>query len=130
MRLRHLSCAVLLTAAGCGSTAPTVTEVSGFYHAVVFMTTENGVTTDQLLERSSLVMRLLPDGTMTGHLAIPADSVSENIGGTWALNGDKVTFVQQADTFVRDLTFTAMTNTLLADQTIGAVRIRIRLEKS
>jgi hypothetical protein len=58
-----------------------------------------------------LQISLTADGTTTGHLHLAASggspALDADMAGTWTENASVVTFSQAADTFVRNLPFTA-----------------------
>jgi hypothetical protein len=82
------------------------------YVADLLLVTEGGVTTDQLDLGSSLTLELHQDGTATGRLYVPeveGEEFDVDLPGTFLFDdaADRVTFQQDADTFVRDMAFTA-----------------------
>jgi hypothetical protein len=132
---RTAALAAVVMAAACGdSFSPTLETVAGTYTATTFTTTANGTTTDQLAAGGSLVLTLAAGGTTSGQLVVPAvgdagaDFIAD-MAGTWVLTGDKVTFTQGADTFVRDMTFTATENELRGDETFGGTRVQVTLRR-
>jgi hypothetical protein len=58
------------------------------------------------------------NGTMTGTLEVPASitapepAINADMAGTWVRTGNTIRFQQQADTFVRDATWTIGSGTL------------------
>ena len=124
-----------LVACGNDSTAPTQAPV-GSYTAIIFVTTGASGQTNQLQNGSSLSINLAADGTTTGHLHVAASGSNPvfdaDMAGTWTMNGDKVTFGQTADTFVRNLEFTVQplstqTWSLVADRVVNGTRFNITL---
>jgi hypothetical protein len=116
-------------ALGCGeSFKPSNDNVVGNYTAQSFTTTDSAGTTDQLAAGATLTMNLAAGGAVTGHLFIPT-LIDADLAGTWALQGDLITFTQTADTFVRDMTWVAGENRLSGDETFGNVRVRVVLTK-
>jgi len=93
-------------------------------------TSANGVTVDQLAEGVTVAINLAPDGTTTGGLVVPAaGSDTVDLAGRWSLRGDRVTFDQSADTFIRRLPFQVSTNQLRAEGTFGPTTIRVTLSR-
>ena len=126
--------AVSVLAAGCdSSTDPTVEDVAGSYSASAFVTTTNGVNTDELSRGATLTLVLSSSGSVTGHLHIPADNISPTLdadmAGTWALSGRTVTFTQTADTFIQDMSFGFVNGTLNGDRTFGTTRVQLLLSR-
>jgi ABC-type oligopeptide transport system substrate-binding subunit len=108
-----LAMAALIACGGSDSTSPSGT-VAGSYTATQFTTTGSSGQTNQLLAGSTLVINLAASGTTTGHLHLAPQGGSPafdaDMAGTWAQTGSTVTFSQTADTFVRDIPFTAVAN--------------------
>ena len=132
---RAAALASVVMAAACGdSFSPTMDTVAGTYTATTLTTTDNGSTTDQLAAGSSLTLSLTTGGAASGQLVVAgagdggADRV-ESMAGTWLLTGDKVTLDQSADTFVRDMTFTATADELRGDATFGGTRVQVTLRR-
>ena len=125
---RAAALASVVLAAACGdSFSPTIDTVAGTYTATTFTTTVNGTTTDQLARDASLVLTLTAGGSTSGQLVM-SDFI-ESMAGTWLLTGDKVTIDQSADTFVRDMTFTATADELRGDATFGGTRVQVTLRR-
>lgn len=119
-----------LVVSGCDdSTGPDRENVAGTYTATTFTTTTGGVTTDQLDEGASLDIVLSANGTTTGTLVAPGGSPSESMAGSWSLSGNTVTFSQPADTFVNDMSFQVVGNTLQGDETFSGTRIQVTLTR-
>ena len=126
--------------AGCGGDddpfSPTVETVAGTYNATLFTVDDPSLGMLNLLSMGATVRLVLnPDGTTTGHLFVPDlgeedGEVNADLTGTWTLNGNKVTFSQSADTFIRDVEFTASQNSLESEGTIDGTTIRIALAKT
>lgn len=125
-RLATLPC--LIAAAACGdSFSPTMATVAGSYTATTFTRTSGGTVTDELARGGSLVLTLAAGGTTSGQLVM-SDFI-ENMEGTWLLTGDKVTFPQNAEPFMRDMTFTATADELRGDATFGGERVQVTLRR-
>lgn len=123
--------------AGCGddSFSPTVENVSGSYSATTFTATSPAGTIDLLALGSLVSVTLAPEGTTTGRLFVrgggeDGEDLDEDLTGTWTLSGNTVTFSQAADTFIRDVTFTAARNRLTADGTFGDQTLHVVLTKA
>jgi hypothetical protein len=120
--------------AGCdSSTDPSVEDIAGSYSALAFVTTFNGVNTDELSRGATLTLILSSSGSVTGQLHIPADAVSPTLdadmAGTWALSGRVVTFTQSADTFIRNMSFVFVDGTLNGDAVFGSTRVQLLLDR-
>lgn len=127
---------VSLLVLGCSGDdfTPTVENVAGSYVATEFTVTEGTETTDLLDDGATFAIVLATDGTTTGQLFVPGagdggGDLDENMAGEWLLSGTTVTFTQDADTFVRDMDFTASENQLRGDESFGDVTVRVVLRK-
>ena len=144
MRVVTRALGVLLAAlalGGCGGgednfspTVPTVETVAGSYTARTFTLTSAVGTTDLLALGSTVTVTLDADGTTSGRLFIPGGAegggdLDEDLAGTWTLSGSIVTFSQSADTFIRDVEFTAAQNQLNSEGTFDGAIIRLVLGK-
>jgi hypothetical protein len=115
--------------------APSMSNVSGTYTATTFTSTNGGATTNHLAAGASLTITLLSNGTTTGRLFIPGASeegggdLDADMAGTWTLNDSTVEFAQTADTFVRDMAFTASRDRLSSEETFGSYTIRVTITK-
>ena len=133
--LAVLAVLAVLALPGCGdSFSPTRDTVAGTYTATRFVTSSTGTVTDQLAGGATLTITLTAGGITTGRLMLPASDVNGagldvSMAGTWSLTGDRVVFTQDADTFVRDMTFTATEDDLAADETFGGTRVEITLHR-
>ena len=136
--VRTVGLALVTLLASCGdddSFSPTVENVAGPYAASLFTLTTAAGTTDLLGLGSSVTVTLAPDGTTSGHLFVPGGAeeggdLDAELTGTWTLNGKIVTFNQTADTFIRDVEFTASRNRLTAEGTFNEQTIRLVLIKT
>ena len=128
--------AALLGIGACSeSFSPSTDTVAGTYIATSLVTTIGGVRTNQIAADATLTITLAADGTTAGLLFAPnvgenGEDVTASLTGTWSLAGDKVTFTESADTFVRDMTFTATKDRLEGDETFGDTRIEVTLERA
>ena len=124
----------LALVAGCdSSTEPSIEDVAGSYSASAFVTTTNGVNTDELSRGATITLVLSPSGSVSGHLLVPADAskpaLDADMAGTWALSGRIVTFTQSADTFIRNMSFAFVNNTLNGDAVFGGTRVQLLLNR-
>ena len=135
MRLRCLLAAMSAALGACGEPfVPSVDSIAGSYHATTFTSTTGGVTTNHLSAGGEFTITLATDGTTTGQLLVPGGAagggdLSANMVGTWTLVGGTVQFTQTADTFVRDMIFTASADRLRGGQVFGNTTVRVTLDK-
>ena len=124
-----------LAACGGDSTAPPSALV-GSYTAVEFVTTGSSGQTNQLLAGSTLNIVLSSDHTTTGHLHLVASAgnpaFDADMTGTWTQIGSTVGFSQTADTFVRNMAFTAVAGTgggwdLVGDGSFNGTAVHVTL---
>lgn len=112
----------------------TIEDVAGSYSAIVFETTADGSTTDQLAAGASISLVLAADGTTTGQLFVPGgaedgrDFVTD-LAGTWSLSDSEVTLDHPADTFLRDMTFSYSDGTLSGTAAFSGVQIAVVLRR-
>ena len=136
---RAVALSLTLGFTGCGddsSFSPTVGSVAGAYSATIFtLDLGSAGVVNQLVLGADVAMTLAPDGTTTGHLFVPG--AGENGGdldadliGTWTLSRGGVTFDQTADTFIRDVRFTADRDRLTGDAPTGHNNVHLVLTKS
>ncbi len=125
--------------AGCGGDdnpfSPTVTNVAGTYNATQFTATGSAGTFNLLSLGATVHVVLNPDGTTTGHLFVPDigqedGALDADLTGTWTLSGSTVTFSQTADTFIRDVEFTASQNSLESEGTFDGTTLHLALAKT
>jgi hypothetical protein len=123
--------------AACGDDdpfTPSLATVQGTYNASRFTATSDATGTVNLLSMGATVHVVLePDGTTTGHLSVPdlgEGAVEADLTGTWTLSGNIVTFSQTADTFIRDVEFTAAQNSLDAEGTFEGTTVHLTLSKT
>ena len=126
--------------AGCGGDdnpfSPTISNVAGTYNATIFTATSTELGTINLLSAGATVRVVLdPDGTTTGHIFVPdlgqeGGELDADLTGTWTLSGSTVTFSQTADTFIRDVEFTAAQNSLESEGTFEGTTIHLALAKT
>jgi hypothetical protein len=129
-----------LLLAGCGGDddpfSPTIANVAGTYNATLFTVTSSELGTVNLLSAGATVHVVLkPDGTTTGHIFVPDlgqedGELDADLTGTWTLSGSTVTFSQSADTFIRDVEFTAAQNSLESEGTFEGATVHLALGKT
>lgn len=112
--------------------SPTVRSVAGTYSATIFTLTSGATATDLLAAGASVTVTLAQDGTTSGRLFVPGGAedggdLDADLTGTWSLNGASVTFSQTADTFIRDVAFTAEPNRLRTQGTFDGETIALTL---
>lgn len=125
--------------AGCGGDdnpfSPTVANVAGTYNATQFTATGSAGMFNLLSLGATVHVVLNPDGTTTGHLFVPDigqedGELDADLTGTWTLSGSTVTFSQTADTFIRDVEFTASQNSLESEGTFEGTTLHLALAKT
>jgi hypothetical protein len=134
--LRGPSLALTIALAACGDDfSPTVENVAGAYSASTFTYQADDGTTDLLADGAVVSIELAEDGTTTGEIFVEGGGeggadLEADLAGTWTLEGSTVTFDQGADTFIRDVEFTADEDLLIGEETFDDVTIRLVLSKS
>jgi hypothetical protein len=127
--VRRTALALSLALAACGGDdggfSPSMTNVSGTYHATTF----TAGPTNLLALGATVDVTLASNGTTTGHLTVPG-SVDEDLAGTWTLSGSTVTFNQTAGTLIQDATFTAEENRLTGNGSFNGLALLVVLTKS
>jgi hypothetical protein len=135
MRLAGLLLAASL-ATSCMTEPSAPQSVAGSYSATRLRFTQTGLATvDALSAGATIAMTLLEDGTTSGGLVIPAalnDGVAETLDltGTFQYTSGVVTFSHTSDTFIRDVPWTAGTNTLVTTATAGGIQYDVILTKN
>lgn len=133
-RITVLALALLL--AGCSDGfSPTVDNVAGSYSAATLTATTPGGTVDVLAVGGHVTVTLAPDGTTAGTMFLPdmgedGEDFSANLEGAWSLSGNTVTFEHEADTFLRDVEFTADENRLTSEGSFGDQSFVLVLRKA
>ena len=136
LTLRGSTLALTIALAACGDDfSPTVENVAGSYAASTFTQRTDAGTTDLLALGAVVSIELAEDGTTTGEIFIEGageggGDLDEDLAGTWTLTGSTVIFDQDADTFIRDVEFTADEDRLTGEDTFDDVTIRLVLTKS
>lgn len=126
--------AVAAVVACSDSFSPTTQNVAGDYGLQTLTTTDTSGTTDWVATGATLALSLAANGATTGHFFIPGageggGDVNADMAGTWSLSGGQITFSQTAETFVRDMDFSAGKDRLSGDQSFSfnAVDTRVRI---
>ncbi len=133
--LRSASLALTIALAACGDDfSPTVENVAGSYSASTFTYRTDAGTTDLLAAGAVVSIDLAEDGTTTGEIFVEdggegGGDLEADLAGTWTLSGSTVTFDQAADTFIRDLEFTAGEDVLDGEDTFDDVTIQLVLSR-
>ena len=133
----QLMAALLLLTLSCGGDdpfSPTVENVSGSYQASSLTGTQSGITVNLLSLGATVAVVLNPDMTTTGRVFAPGldeggQDLDVDLAGTWALEGETVTFNQPGDTFIRDIPFTVGRNRLQGEGTFNTVTVKLTLTK-
>ena len=130
---RHMATAALALFACGEASAPTVASVAGSYAATEFTVAEaGGAAVDYLDLGATITLTLSADGSTSGQLFVPdggeggGDFVASLLG-TWALAGNVVSLAHEADTFLRDMTFTVDGGDLVGSATFSGATITVRL---
>jgi hypothetical protein len=111
-------------------TAPTTATVAGTYKATRFVVTSPLGTEDVLQEGGSVTTTFAADGTVTGHVTVPTQSVDEDFAGSWKLQNGQVEIEDvPGDSFVEDVSFKPVGKTLVGDETFSGVRVELTLTK-
>jgi hypothetical protein len=123
---------------GCGSDTQGTDIFAGPYVATTFITTASGAAPrNEIQAGSSMTLILNSNGSTVGHLHIAASGVNPvfdaDMAGTWMHSGNTITIAQSADTFVRNMNFTAAignTETLVGDQAFSGTRVQLTLTRA
>jgi hypothetical protein len=112
-------------------TAPTAERVAGSYAATRLTATSPLGTEDLLRQGGSLTIEFLRSGALTGNLSAPTQGVTNlPFAGTWRIEDGEVEIDDVGvDSFVEELSFRVVGNTLVADEIIDVVRVRATLTR-
>lgn len=95
--------------AGCNETTAPSGDLAGSYSANLFRITASGESeVDVLAAGGVLEINIAEDNTTTGTLDIPGSitgAINASMAGTAVVSGSTVTFQQDVDTFMRDLSW-------------------------
>lgn len=116
-----------------GTTAPT-DELAGSYTATFFRVTPSGASEiDVLANNGRLTINIAENNATTGSLLLPPSidgGITASMAGTANQSGSTVTFQQNVDTFVRDLSWTRSSVGLtVADQAVAGNLYTITLTR-
>lgn len=117
------------------SDATDPSDIAGAYVATHFVLSGD-VAGDVLAGGGALTITLEPDGSTAGQLLVPAQfaggsDLTADMAGTYTVAADTVRFVQEADTFVRDLPWiVAADDRLAASGTFNGTTVGIELTRS
>lgn len=129
-RILPLAALVLL---GCKGTE--ASPIAGTWSATTFLFTEAGKQpADVLAQGGGLTITVSSTNRTIGSLSVPATitggaSVVASMAGTATVSGSTVQFDQEADTFVRDVTWTITGNTLVTTSSVSGVTLNITLTR-
>lgn len=123
----------------CGCSPFVPNPIEGVWAATQFLVTPNGqAQIDVLAAGGSLAITIHDDFGVSGSLSVPASvtggaPIMASMAGAAIINGAPavVTFLQEADTFVRDLTWQLVGNTSLrvSNQVAGSASFSITLSR-
>ncbi len=122
----------LLLAAGCSDTIGPE-SLAGTYVATEF-TLAGEVSGDVLAAGGSLSIPLNADGTTSGSVFVPAalndgEDFTASLAGTFTVTDGSITFTQDVDTFVRDITWEVDGTRLRGAGTFSGVTITVVLTR-
>ena len=107
---------------------PTMSAIAGDYEATQF--TANGE--DVLALGATLSLTLGADGSVAGTLDVPPAAggpFQADMAGTYTLSGNSLTIDQDADTFVRDATWTWSNGVLSGSWSGSSGSVSVTLER-
>ena len=133
---RLLLATTVVLAAACGDDLIVAPSLAGSYRATELRATFTGQTpVDVLAAGGTLSITIDGSNATSGTLSIPASlnggtAFTASMAGTATVTGDNVRFTQNADTFVRDLTWTrTATGLRVVSQTAGSASFTITLTR-
>jgi len=122
----------VLAALGCDDSSRSKSP-AGSYKATRFVTTTAGAPRDELANGASFNVVLTSDGKTSGHAQAPATSTNPafdaDLTGSWTLTDSTVTFAHPADTFIRDMPFKFLGDSLVGDRAFALTRIQVTLTR-
>jgi len=127
MRLLPLLTAGALLPACSDAVAPTLENVPGSYTATSFVAEG----TDILAAGGSLTLVLSGAGSVSGNLFVPASvggPLDADMAGTYEIVGSRIVIDQDADTFVRDATW-SWSDGVLTGSFGGSAGVTVRMER-
>ena len=107
-------------------------DLAGRYEASAILIIEGGTSTNIVEQGATIDILLNANGSTTGTMFIPGgnddgSNLTASLAGSWDYNGSMVTFSHSADTFLRDMDFTPLSNRLVGDATFSGTRIIVTL---
>jgi hypothetical protein len=137
--MRRAALALSLALAACGGDdggfSPSMSNVSGSYHATTFTAQSPAGSTDLLVLGATVDVTLTSDGATSGHLTVPGagdngGTLEEDLAGSWSLSGNTVTFSQTTGTLIQGATFTAEENRLTGSGSFNGVTLLLVLTRN
>jgi hypothetical protein len=122
--------------AACSDSGPSPLEpvtppptLAGTWHATVFQITAEGLPTFDMLELgANLTLSIDAQGRTTGKLVAPFGSPETDMAGQATITGNRVTFDQVSETFVRLLAWSLHGDTLsVTNEALGETRFTVTL---
>lgn len=109
-------------------------NASGDYATSRLVTRADGESMDWIAMGAYIDLQLDADGTTSGTMFFPGldedgGDFEADLTGTWSLEGETVTFDHDADTFVRDMPFEVVGESLVGEETFGEVTVEFVLLK-
>lgn len=133
---RFSSLFVAATLAGCSGEnpfQPTAETVPGPYTATKIVVIDSTGTVDWYARGSRITIYIEPNGTTSGTLFAPGaaedgSDVTQDLTGTWVLEGNKVHFTMPVDTFMDEMEWSQPDfNRLSSDHTFSDERVIVML---
>ncbi len=124
------------SALACGELTPGPGNLAGSYLPSLFLITPTGQPQiDVLLQGGSLNIAITASNTTSGQLSLPATVTGTTpllalMTGDAVVTGSTLQFQQNADTFIRNLTWTVKRDTLeVVNQVVGGASYTIKMPK-
>jgi len=114
--------------------APTAQNMTGTYYASTLTVTDSSGMHDIMAAGGShITLTLMSNGTVGGSMLIkdgngPGNDFAADMAGTWQLTGSTITIDQTADTFVRDMPFTAGKGRISGQLTTADGTVRVAMD--
>lgn len=107
-------------------------DIAGTYEAVAINVTQNGVQTNLIDEGATVTVTLNENGITSGSLFLPGGNedgtdLTADLAGTWEYDGAMVRLSHTADTFLRDIDFTPISNRLVGQDVFSGVTVSVTL---
>lgn len=134
MRYVHMVVLVVITAITACDDPLTANHLAGSYEASLFTVVEGSSTEDLLAQGASIDLTLNANGSTSGRLFVPGGNedgsdLDTALDGKWTLDGSQVFFDHPADTFIRDMIFTASAGRLVGHATFDGVVLDVVLDR-